>query len=434
MNRRWIVLLGALTTAASTVAVAQSRLNAIASSDVMSQISMFSYQEGPKSDLLFRGTPIAATAQGKATVQYEDGNARISAKVEDLPPPGSLGPYTTYVLWAVTPEGRAANQGVLAGVDGGKGELETRYPASQFALIVTAEPYFAVTMPSTMVALYNVGDDVKGQESKVSTLTAVADYSSINQLTIDEKTNPVELVQARYAVAIADASGAKEYAPDQLANANQKLAAATSGVGGKKKEREAANDSAREAVIAAEDARRQAEVASVLQAAADAERAKGDVERARAEVETAAAAAVVARAGLLQRLNNALPTHETERGFVSEISGLQFATGTAELSAPAREGLARFAGVVASYPNLSFAVEGHTDSTGSTEKNNELSLRRAITVRDYLIGQGVQASRIDVDGFGSARPIADNATADGRARNRRVEIVLSGGPLAAAAR
>jgi outer membrane protein OmpA-like peptidoglycan-associated protein len=59
--------------------------------------------------------------------------------------------------------------------------------------------------------------------------------------------------------------------------------------------------------------------------------------------------------------------------------------------------------------------------------NNELSMQRAITVRDYLIGQGVSASSIDVAGLGSSNPVADNTTADGRSRNRRVEIVLSGG-------
>jgi outer membrane protein OmpA-like peptidoglycan-associated protein len=76
---------------------------------------------------------------------------------------------------------------------------------------------------------------------------------------------------------------------------------------------------------------------------------------------------------------------------------------------------------------LRFNVEGHTDNTGSVETNNELSLRRAISVRDYLISQGVAASSTDVAGLGSARPIADNTTADGRARNRRVEIVITGG-------
>jgi outer membrane protein OmpA-like peptidoglycan-associated protein len=114
---------------------------------------------------------------------------------------------------------------------------------------------------------------------------------------------------------------------------------------------------------------------------------------------------------------------------VSEIGGVQFATGTADLTGSAREGLARFSGIVASYPGLRFMVEGHTDNTGAAEANNDLSLRRAIAVRDYLIGQGVAASTIDVAGFGSAQPTADNATAEGRARNRRVEIVVSGGPL-----
>jgi outer membrane protein OmpA-like peptidoglycan-associated protein len=134
-----------------------------------------------------------------------------------------------------------------------------------------------------------------------------------------------------------------------------------------------------------------------------------------------------ARQDLLNRLNAVLPTRETDRGLVSEIGGVQFATGTAELSSTARESLARFAGIVASYPELRFQVEGHTDSTGSVETNNELSLRRAISVRDYLISQGVAASSTDVAGLGPARPIADNATAEGRARNRRVEIVITGG-------
>jgi outer membrane protein OmpA-like peptidoglycan-associated protein len=136
-----------------------------------------------------------------------------------------------------------------------------------------------------------------------------------------------------------------------------------------------------------------------------------------------------ARADLLRRLNAVLPTRETDRGLVSEIGGVQFATGTANLNSSAREILARFSGVVASYPNLSFRIEGHTDNVGSEATNSELSLRRAMAVRDYLIPQGVAASRIEVEGLGPLRPIADNATAEGRARNRRVEIILSGGLL-----
>jgi outer membrane protein OmpA-like peptidoglycan-associated protein len=425
----FLTLLGILST---TVLAQDIQRSAIASSDVLSQISMFNYKAGPKSDLLLRATPIATTGEGKVEVEFEDGNARISAKIEHMPPPPSIGPYTTYVLWALTPDGRASNQGVLGTIEGDKGELNTRYGGSQFALIVTAEPHFAVSAPSTAIVLYNIADDVKADESKVTSLVERSDYSNLAPVAVDEKTRPVEIVQAQYAIAIAAAAGATQFASQLYTTAQAKLASAeTAATGKRSSQRQQAAALAREAVIAGEDARRSAMVAKL---AAD------------AEAESAAAAAVAAQAAaaeeqvraraaaaqdLLNRLNAVLPTRETDRGLVSEIGGVQFATGTADLSAAARESLARFAGIVASYTDLQFIVEGHTDNTGSVENNNALSLRRAIAVRDYLIGQSVAASSTDVEGLGSSRPIADNATADGRARNRRVEIVISGGPLAA---
>ena len=459
---------------AATFAQGVQQVEAIASSDVLSQISMYSYREGRKSDLFFRGTPIAASAEGKAQVEYQDGNARIEAEVENLPEPASLGPYTTYVLWALTPDGRATNQGVI-GASGGKGTMDTQYGASQFALIVTAEPHFAVTMPSKMIVLYNVTDDVQAAESKVATLTERADYAMLTGIAIDAETNPLEIVQARYAVAIARAAGADRFASAAYAMANQKLAAAETALRGKRSERATAAGLAREAVIAGEDARRSAMLASAASAVEAEQRAAtkaatetaNDVARTAATEaarESAAAAtaaateaataateaaiagaaateaatqaerqrsAVEARNDLRNRLNAALPTRESDRGLISEIGDVQFATGKAETNASARESLAKFSGIVASYPDLKFHVEGHTDSVGSVATNNELSLRRAMTVRDYLIGQGVPASSIDVAGLGLSMPIGDNSTADGRARNRRVEIVISGGPLAA---
>ena len=433
MNRRAVVpLLGCVLITTAAPVLAQTRTTqAIASSDVLSQISMFSYREGKKSSLNFRGTPIAANAQGQADVEFDDGNAEISAKLEDLPAPGTLGAYTTYVLWALTPDGRAINQGVVGGYEGGKGEIKTEYGASQFALIVTAEPHFAVSAPSTMIALYNVADDVEGTESKVTSLTERFDYSALPPIAIDEETSPAAIVQAKYAVAIADSVGAKQYAPESYAAAAQKLGAAEAAAKAKKSsDRKAAADFAREAVIASEDARRAA-MAGAAQARADGERRAAAAAAAEAErVRSAAANAAKARLELLGRLDAALPTRVTERGLVSEIGGVQFATGTADLNGTAREALARFSGIVASYPGLRFNVEGHTDNVGSATANNELSLRRAIAVRDYLIGQGVAASTIDVAGLGSSRPAADNSTPEGRARNRRVEIVVSGGPLA----
>ncbi len=462
MTYRRIMLAAALFLCAGTAAFAQQRqAPAIASSDVLSQISMFNYQEGRKSDLFLRSTPIAGNATGKVEVEYQGGNARISADAERLPAPTTLGPYTTYILWALTPDGRAFNQGVLGDADGGNGSLEATYGASQFALIVTAEPHFAVAVPSTMIMLYNVADNVRATESKVTTLVERADHSRLAPIAIDAA-NPVELVQAKYSVAIARAAGAERFARPSYDLATQKLVEAEAAAKGNRRDREVSRNASREAVIAGEDAHRaalvgaaQAEAEAALAAerrraeaalAAERERAEAEAAEARARAEEEAAqasalaaeqaaraaaieAAAAARADLRARLNAALPTRETETGLVSEIGGVLFATASAELGAPAREALARFSGIVASYPDLDFMIEGHTDSTGSAATNTELSLRRAITVRDYLIGQGVPAPRIDVAGYGPDRPVADNATADGRARNRRVEIVLSGGPL-----
>lgn len=435
----------------------------IASSDVLSQISMFTFQERKKSDLTFRATPIISDGEGSAEVVYEDGNAHILAEVKHLPPPTELGPYTTYVLWALTPDGRASNQGVLTGPEGGRGELDTQYGASQFTLIVTAEPHFAVSAPSTMVVMYNVPDKIRGVETKIKSLFERADYSDLEP--IEPEGRPIELVQAEYSVAIAEAAGAGEFVANALYSAKGKLDAARKAwASDRNRDRKMTPGLAREAVIAGEDARRAALVARVdsdakaereaaAQAAAEAERQRAAAERerleavARAESERKAAAAAEAaareadararaeaRADLLNRLNSVLPTRETSRGLVSEIGGVQFATGTANLNGSARETLARFSGIVASYPELRFRIEGHTDSVGSEENNRELSFRRAISVRDYLIGLGVAASSIEVSGYGESRPIADNATAEGRARNRRVEIVISGGLLVASNR
>ncbi len=406
----------------------------IASSSVLSQISMYSYKEGPKSKLELRPTPLVKDGKGDAEVEYENGNARIDVKVEDLPPPPKLGPYTTYVLWALTPDGRASNQGVLGDIDGGKGKLETQYSAPQFALIVTAEPHFAVSAPSDMIVLYNVADKLKGTETKVTQLTERADYSRLTPIA-ESKAHPADLIAAEYSIAIAGAAGADKYASSLYSTAEQKLAAAESATTGKGSDRRHAPALAREAVLAGEDARREAMKGK---AAADAQAEQARATAAAAAVAAQAAAAeeaaranAAARQDLMARLNQALPTEETDRGLVAQVGGVQFATGTANLSPKARESLSRFAGIVASYPGLKFKIEGHTDSTGSDQTNQELSTKRAIAVRDYLIGQRVPASSIDAEGLASSHPIADNSTNDGRARNRRVEIVITGGPMTA---
>ena len=119
----------------------------VVSEEVASQLQAFSYREGPVSTLRFRGTPIALAADGSGKVEFQDGRSRVEVSVRKLPQPATLGPYMTYVLWAVTIDGRALNLGSIE-LSGDRGVLKTSAPLSQFALIVTAEPHFAVSAPS----------------------------------------------------------------------------------------------------------------------------------------------------------------------------------------------------------------------------------------------------------------------------------------------
>ena len=103
-----------------------------------------------------------------------------------------------------------------------------------------------------------------------------------------------------------------------------------------------------------------------------------------------------------------------------------FDTGKSDLRSQAREALAKLSGIVLNYPSLHLAIEGYTDSTGSAEFNQALSEKRAAAVRDYLLSQGLDAGTLSAQGFGMSNPVADNSTAQGRQKNRRVEIVVSG--------
>ncbi len=122
---------------------------------------------------------------------------------------------------------------------------------------------------------------------------------------------------------------------------------------------------------------------------------------------------------------------DVARGTVITLSGsVLFESGKAELLPGAQDQLSRVATYLKNSPRP-VVIEGYTDSRGSASKNQALSERRAQAVSDYLTSQGVPADRIRSVGKGASAPIASNATADGRAQNRRVEIVLERGPAAA---
>jgi outer membrane protein OmpA-like peptidoglycan-associated protein len=174
-------------------------------------------------------------------------------------------------------------------------------------------------------------------------------------------------------------------------------------------------EEARAAAIAQQQALA-AEADKARQAAQEADRLRQQADREKADL----------RARLLQQLNAVLETHDSARGLIANMGDVLFQTGKFELKPEARERLAKVSGILLAYPTLKVAIEGHTDSVGSDEYNQHLSEQRAEAVRDYFVQQAVSADAVTARGFGKTQPVASNDTSEGRQRNRRVELVLSG--------
>jgi outer membrane protein OmpA-like peptidoglycan-associated protein len=166
--------------------------------------------------------------------------------------------------------------------------------------------------------------------------------------------------------------------------------------------------------------------AAAFKAKAEADALRAREEAARADAERSRKAAEALRAQLLEQFNRVLETRDTPRGLVVNMGDVLFDFGKYDLRPEAREKLAKLSGIILGHPGLNLAVEGYTDNVGTDEINQTLSEKRAETVRGYLIGQGLTEASVSAQGLGKSSPVADNATAAGRQRNRRVEIVVSG--------
>jgi outer membrane protein OmpA-like peptidoglycan-associated protein len=124
-------------------------------------------------------------------------------------------------------------------------------------------------------------------------------------------------------------------------------------------------------------------------------------------------------------LSHVAETEESVRGLVVSLPDILFDLNEATLKTEAQLVLAKLTGILLIMPDQGLTIEGHTDSTGSAGYNLDLSQRRATAVQYFLQSQGLDAKRMNAVGFGMQRPVADNATSEGRSRNRRVEIVIS---------
>jgi outer membrane protein OmpA-like peptidoglycan-associated protein len=179
-----------------------------------------------------------------------------------------------------------------------------------------------------------------------------------------------------------------------------------------------------------ERARMQAEKdrAESERARMQAQTASADAEQARkaAEAQLAAAQAAQADSAKLQKQLAELEAKQTDRGLVLTLGDVLFDSGRAELKPGAARTVDRLATFMRDHPERSLEIEGYTDSVGSDALNMTLSQRRADAVRSSLLSRGIESSRITTSGLGKASPVASNDTAEGRQRNRRVEIVISG--------
>jgi len=263
----------------------------------------------------FRGTELMPQARGEAKVESNVGSTRIDTKVRGLVPPNKFGPeYLTYVMWAITPEGRATNLGeiYLGKSSDDDAKLLSTTDLQAFGLMITAEPYFAVTQPSDVVVMENViRKDTTGTIEQVNAkydLLQRGQYIlNVNptQVAIIRRDDrvPLQLQEARNAVQIARWTGAERYAADTLVKAQQGLTNAE-GYYRSKGNTKSLETVAREAAQMAEDARiitlrkmeeerlaqeRQASADREAKANADADSARRMREKAEAEQQVEAA-------------------------------------------------------------------------------------------------------------------------------------------------
>lgn len=437
--------------------------------------------------IAFHGTSLMPKASGKAEITSRLSATRVQAEFKNMGSPTVYGPeYLTYVLWAITPDGHPMNVAEIV-PEGGKARLDVTVNLQAFGLIVTAEPYFAVRMPSDVVVMENeVTKDTVGKIEQINAkfqLLRRGQYvqntnpGEVHPIAMSPKT-PLALYEAENAVNIARYANADQYAKDTFGKAEQLLQQAQA-YQARKAGKKPVIMTAREAVQTAEDARTisirrqqeehhaqekqaaaeraaeakaQAQEAAAAKAQADAARARAEAAREKAQAEAvrqqlaaqqaqANAAAAQQRAQqaenqrlemrnrLLHQLNSLLQTRQTAQGLVVTMSHVFFNTGKYSLHPETRETLAKMAGILLSYPGLKLQINGYTDNTGSQATNDKLSQQRADAVQDFLVQQGVPADSITSRGLGESNPVAPNDTATGRSLNRRVEIVISGEPI-----
>jgi outer membrane protein OmpA-like peptidoglycan-associated protein len=451
----------------------------------------YEHRGGP-SPIDFQGTVLLPHAKGTAIVESHRGAVAIDAKFEHLEAPTRFGrEYLTYVLWAISPEGRPKNLGEVLVDSSNHAHIKVTTDLQAFGLMVTAEPYYSVTIPSDVVVAENVvrPDTIGGRELVTAKyeLMPRGQYTlniqpsqlhsynaSAEGLPYDRYEAVLELYQAENAVQIAQSLGADRYAADSFSKAASLLAQAQD-MNARRMDTHAIVSTAREAAQMAEDARtiavkrrdedrhqqeiqrsqnqgellhRAEENAAQAQAQAQAEaeqaaQARADAARAQAQAAQQALqtnplppprSAVVIRtpdSGAAQRQFRAQLLAQLNSTVVTRDTPRGLVVTVADpMFEPGNEELRPDAG--ARLVGIAAIVSSHPGLSVRVEgyaDTEALSQERAQAVRAALIAHGARPDLVAAVGYGEARPIASNATAAGREQNRRVEVVISGASI-----
>jgi outer membrane protein OmpA-like peptidoglycan-associated protein len=397
---------------------------------VSRSVQAVNYQHRSGSSKLdFAGTDLMPSANGVANVNSKRGSIEIDAEFGDLQKPTTFGnEYLTYILWAISPEGRAVNLGEILLGGNRRSKVRVTTDLQAFALIVTAEPYYAVRQPSNVVILENVvREDTKGTTEAVNAKYELMERGGyiptgykFDPVVLNARL-PLEFFEARNALRIAESEGAEQYAGDSYRRAVQLMNTADSDATDKHIEKKPLIAVSREAVQTAEDARAiavkkmdevrltnerqdsadaqartqaQAEDATQRKEQAESDAAKAQAAKIQAESDTfnAQAANAQAQSDAAKARNDAADAQAATAKAQSDMAANQATSATALSAAQADAEQSR---LTAQQANLS-AQQAETDKTAMRAKLSE-QLNSILQTRDSARGLIVSMSDVLFD-------------------------------------
>ncbi len=397
----------------------------------------------------------APQAELSAEVEFKHGQSQIKLKYKNLKPAILYGgDVTAYVLWAVTSDGLAVNLGQVQRGNKTSGTENFFAALKAFAMVITAEPYYLVSRPSEMVMFVGGApekDKSRSEKYRFSEFARAPKHAveNIDDLEWDAETNSV-LMQATRAYDLAGRYEAGKYASKQYQMAGSELKMAQD-LYEKQKRSKKGDDAALNAVHLSNTAinisiRKKAAEEMEAFIAANQEKLAAAKERSelaemmastlmnqqvqmRSTLEEVESENVELKTLLSDALSSIATTRTEAAKVVLTLPGIMFDTDKATLKPEAQLGLAKLSGILMVFHNTTMVIEGYTDATGSSDYNLKLSRQRAESVESFLIKEGIAEGRLKSVGYGSENPVADNSTAEGRAANRRVELVITGGGI-----